>query len=95
VFVYTSTKDSGTTTTTRDTITDFKHTDGDKLDLSAIDANSKLSGDQAFTFIGTAAFSTKDASARPRFDAKAHILYGSTNADSNRSFPFCYLALAL
>jgi hypothetical protein len=31
----------------------------DKIDLSAIDANGALAGDQAFTFIGTAGFSGK------------------------------------
>ncbi|WP_439543499.1 beta strand repeat-containing protein [Hyphomicrobium sp.] len=39
----------------RDIITDF--TPGtDKIDVSAIDANTKLGGDQAFSFLGAAAF---------------------------------------
>jgi hypothetical protein len=85
-FKYTNVKDSGTTAKTRDTITDFKHSEGDKIDLSAIDANDKLSGDQAFTFIGTKAFSKTDATGQLRFDATAHILYGSTNADTTPEF---------
>ena len=36
-----------------DEITDFSHAHGDKIDLSAIDANSGVAGDQAFSFIGT------------------------------------------
>ena len=80
-FKYTSVKDSGITATTRDTITDFT-SKIDKIDFSAIDANTKLTGDQAFTFIGTQAFSTKDATGQLRFDATAHVLYGSTNADN-------------
>jgi len=46
-FVYLDTKD------TNDTITDFAT--GDKIDLSAIDANPGLVGDQGFTFGGTTA----------------------------------------
>jgi alpha-tubulin suppressor-like RCC1 family protein len=86
VFRYTDIKDSGTTATTRDTITDFKHSEGDKIDLSAIDANAKLASNQAFTFIGAKAFSKTDATGQLRFDATAHVLYGSTNADSKPEF---------
>lgn len=35
----------------RDSILDFSHTDGDHIDLSAIDANSSKSGNQAFHFV--------------------------------------------
>ncbi len=41
----------------RDVITDFSRIDGDRLDLAAIDANTRLSGDQAFAFIGSGGFS--------------------------------------
>jgi len=77
--------DSGITAKTRDTITDFKSTQNDKIDLSGIDANSVLAGDQAFTFINNAAFSA-DATGQLRFDSKTGILYGSTNADSNAEY---------
>jgi Ca2+-binding RTX toxin-like protein len=40
--------DSGTLFAQRDVINTFAH--GDKIDLSAIDANSKVAGNQAFTF---------------------------------------------
>jgi Ca2+-binding RTX toxin-like protein len=39
-----------------DTIQDFKRSDGDRLDLSGIDANPTKSGDQAFALIGSNAF---------------------------------------
>ena len=42
---------------TPDTIGDFSNADGDKINLSAIDPNSTLAGNQAYSFIGTAAFS--------------------------------------
>jgi Ca2+-binding RTX toxin-like protein len=36
-----------------DRITDFSHAQGDRIDLSTIDANTAAAGNQAFTFIGT------------------------------------------
>jgi len=39
------------TSAVRDTIFDFSHADGDKIDLSSMDANSRLAGDQAFTLV--------------------------------------------
>lgn len=40
-----------------DRITDFSHADADTIDLSAIDPDLAKRGNQAFTFIGSAAFS--------------------------------------
>lgn len=79
IFKYTSVKDSGTATTSRDTITDFKQSEGDKIDISEIYA-------QVFTFIGSAAFSKTDATGQLRFDLKTAILYGSTNNDNKPEF---------
>ena len=45
------------TPATRDSVMDFDSAEGDKVDVSTIDANAVLAGNQAFTFIGTAAFS--------------------------------------
>ena len=85
IFKFTALSDSGITSKTRDTITDFL-SGIEKIDLSAIDANEKLSGDQAFSFIGSAAFSKTNATGQLRFDATSHILYGSSNADSKPEF---------
>jgi hypothetical protein len=41
---------------TRDVITDFRHTQHDRIDLSIIDANGAKAGDPPFTFRGTAGF---------------------------------------
>jgi Ca2+-binding RTX toxin-like protein len=40
----------------KDLITDFNRAEGDRIDLSAIDANGRRPGDTAFTFIGDASF---------------------------------------
>lgn len=50
-FVYTSVLDS--TVSAADRITDFAPSLGDKIDLSQIDANTALSGNQAFSFVGS------------------------------------------
>lgn len=54
VFVFTVAAQS--TRSFVDTITDFT-AGSDRIDLAGMDANTALGGDQAFTFIGTAAFS--------------------------------------
>jgi serralysin len=54
-FVFNSVAESGPTVATRDVIHDFFHA-SDKIDLRVIDANTKVALNQAFTFIGAAAF---------------------------------------
>jgi len=60
-FVFKDIGDTGKTTTTRDIIRDFTHNAtlslSDIIDLSGIDANSLLDGNQAFTWKASAAFS--------------------------------------
>lgn len=55
VFSNAALSDAGTKATA-DSITDFSHTEMDRIDLRQVDANLLLGGDQAFTFRGTAAF---------------------------------------
>lgn len=55
VFVYTSTFD--TNPMAMDTIGDFRHSQGDLIDLSGIDANLVLRGNQAFIWLGDEGFS--------------------------------------
>lgn len=55
-FVFTALADSTVAASGQDRILDFKHAEGDKIDLRAIDANSKVAGDQAFHVAGSAAF---------------------------------------
>ncbi len=76
----------GLTSTTWDTVTDFKTSEGDKIDLQGVDANTALAGDQAFIFLGAVSTFTGDATGKLRFDAATHILYGSTDADTAAEF---------
>ncbi len=84
VFKFSAINETGKTSATRDVISDFKHTEGDKIDLSGIDANSKLTGDQAFKFIGSKSFSGK--AGEVRFDSTNKILYGNVNSDKTPDF---------
>ena len=44
------------TSGSRDVIADFSQSQGDIIDVAAVDADVVAAGDQAFSFIGTAAF---------------------------------------
>jgi Ca2+-binding RTX toxin-like protein len=55
-FVWNATSDTGLTIATADLITDFNPAQGDRIDLSNVDANILVAGNQAFTFIGSAGF---------------------------------------
>jgi serralysin len=87
-FVFLSAKDSGLTVKNRDAITDFKTSDGDKIDLSAIDANTSSAFNDAFTSLKQgAAFSgsfTNPASLF--FDQTTDILYANNDADIQADF---------
>lgn len=64
-----------------DLIGDFSHAERDKIDLSGIDANTKASGDQAFTFIGDHAFSGTAGELRFEMIHGEAVLMGDTNGD--------------
>ncbi len=56
-FVYKAIADSTVAGAGRDSINDFSHVEGDRIDLSAIDADGNVgNGDTAFTFLGGGAF---------------------------------------
>jgi Ca2+-binding RTX toxin-like protein len=56
-FVWQTTDETGLTAATADTIADFDRAEGDVINLLEVDANVYAAGNQAFTLIGTAAFS--------------------------------------
>ena len=63
-----------------DTIMDFAR--GDKIDLSALDANAKMAKDQAFNFIGSSAFSGK--AGELRYDGTT--IYGDVDGNGVADF---------
>ncbi|CAN5523937.1 hypothetical protein BH10PSE7_BH10PSE7_02150 [soil metagenome] len=82
-FVYNSISEAGIYST-RDVITDFAHA-SDKINLSPIDANTGVGGDQAFAFIGTAAF-TVAGQLRYQTAGAATIVSGDINGDHIADF---------
>ncbi len=65
-FIFASTADFGPLATP-DAIGDFSHAEADKISLKSIDPDAVTVGDQAFSFVGTAAF-TVDARFQVRYD---------------------------
>jgi Ca2+-binding RTX toxin-like protein len=68
-----------------DSILDFV-SGADLIDLSSIDADSGTAGDQAFAFIGAAAFSGTAGELRYGFDGTDTWLQADTNGDSAADF---------
>jgi hypothetical protein len=69
-----------------DVITDFVRLQKDKISLSAIDANTNVAGDQAFAFIGTAAFSNVAGQLGYQVVNGNTIISGDVNGDSLADF---------
>jgi Ca2+-binding RTX toxin-like protein len=69
-----------------DTIADFSTADGDKIDLTGIDADTTQAGDQAFTFIGTSAFHNVAGELRYIVVAGGVTVLGDTNGDGIADF---------
>ncbi len=87
-FDFNAVAETGTSSTTRDVILDFIRGQ-DRIDLSTIDAHTGAAGNNAFTFIGSAAFGS-DAAGQLRYaydpGAGTGILYGSVDADRSAEF---------
>ena len=72
-----------------DTIKDFRRS-SDHIDLRGIDANTKIAGDQAFSFIGKAAFHGKAGELR----FADGIVSGDVNGDRSADFKIKVLSLS-
>lgn len=86
IFDYNGVTESGITNATRDVISGFVRGQ-DRIDLSTIDAIASTATNNAFTFIGTRAFSAA-GQVRYVYDAASGTgtLYGNTDADSTAEF---------
>ena len=71
----------------RDTILDFNSAQGDRIDLSALDANgTNQTGDDAFVYIGAAAFSKHAGELRFQVTGANGLLSGDLNGDGIADF---------
>ena len=82
LFVFEDVSDSSLASPDR--ILDFAS--GDLIDLSAIDANVGAADDQAFTFVGSAAFSNTAGELRTAVVSGNTMIYGDTNGDGTADF---------
>ena len=86
VFHFKGITDSTVAEAGRDTIFDFSRVSGDKIDLSAIDADAASEGNQAFTFIGAAEFSGVAGELRVVKNASETYVYGDTTGTGAADF---------
>lgn len=84
---------SESTVKVRDTVFDFNRAQGDKIDLKAIDANTKASSDQAFKFIGTDPFHNKAGELRYTKSGGDTFIHADTNGDGKADFSVKFDAL--
>ena len=85
IFVLQQISDSGVCIGNRDTITDFAK-NADQISLVSIDANTTTAGDQAFTFIATAAFSGSAGQLRFTVAGWQTIVEGDVDGDAVADF---------
>lgn len=82
---------SGITRNTSDYIADFNRASGDKINLAAVDAKASTATNDAFTFIGTAAFHNVAGELRITFVETGFgffdtLILGDTNGDGTADF---------
>ncbi|MCR6502185.1 cadherin domain-containing protein [Shinella sp. CPCC 101442] len=85
-FSFLALKDSTRSPTGRDVIYDFDGKAGDRIDLSRIDAKLAATANDAFSFIGTDAFSKKAGELRYDKTSSDTYLYGDVNGDGKADF---------
>ncbi len=87
-FIFTSVNDSPTSSSSRDQIKDFSGTgkQGDKIDLSVIDAIAGTSANDAFKFIGDDAFTKVKGQLHYKIVDQVTIIEGDVNGDGKADF---------
>ena len=69
-----------------DRITDFSHAQGDRIDLSGIDASSGAAGNQAFRFLGTGAYTHHAGELHYYYSGTDTVVSGDVNGDGASDF---------
>ncbi len=85
-FDFNLTIETGRTLLTCDIIVDFSHLQHDRIDLSTIDANLRLGGNQRFTFIGDDSFSGHAGELKFDFRPGSTLVQGDVNGDGRHDF---------
>ncbi len=85
-FIFRGADVAGTSQSSHDLVQDFSSAEGDRIGLDLIDANSTLSGNQAFAFIGTSAFSGAAGQLRYQQISGKTFIQGDTNGDGIADF---------
>jgi Ca2+-binding RTX toxin-like protein len=85
-FVFANGDFGGRTSSTADLILDFKQAEADRIDLKLVDARSAVAGDQAFVFIGTAAFHNVAGELRFVQGTSSTVVQGDVNGDGIADF---------
>jgi len=85
-FTFKSIRDSTVSSGGRDTIQDFSFSQGDRIDLRAIDANATAAGNQAFRFIGKAAFQERAGELRSEKYGSGSLVSGDVDGDGSADF---------
>jgi serralysin len=86
IFVFSSIKDSTAAASGRDTIADFSRSQGDKIDLKTIDANSRSGGNQEFAFIGADKFHKIAGELRYEKKSGDTFIFADINGDGKADF---------
>jgi len=90
-FVYVSLGDFAT----GEIVADFSRAEGDRIDFSALDANANALGDQAFSFIGAAAFTGVAGQLRSATTSGDSTLMGDVNGDGVADFSLLLANIAV
>jgi Ca2+-binding RTX toxin-like protein len=85
-FVFRDGDFGGVSTSTCDQIHDFSEAGGDHVRLSLVDADTTIGGDQAFSFVGTTAFSHTAGELRYEQISGNTYIEGDTNGDGVADF---------
>lgn len=84
LFIWTNLQDSRVGGANRDTVQDFLATDGDRIDLSALDAKAGVKGNQAFVWVE--AFDGLAGALRVQSTAQGCVILADTNGDNAADF---------
>lgn len=85
IYIYNSVAESSAEPGQSDLIVDFRHDEGDRIDLRLVDADATMDGRQKFHFVGDGPF---EAAGDLRFErtGRGLVLYGDTDGDGAEDF---------